>query len=70
MGIESGGSVARIVGILVCVGLAVVGVIVLWIVITYNKLVALRERVNTAWAQIDVMLKRRHDLIPNLVETV
>ncbi len=37
---------------------------------TYNKLVKLRSRVNDAWAQIDVQLKRRYDLVPNLVETV
>src|SRR5215210_6786677 len=39
-------------------------------VLTYNQLVSLREQVRAAWAQIDVALKRRHDLIPNLVETV
>ncbi|MFT3788061.1 MAG: LemA family protein [Tepidisphaeraceae bacterium] len=48
----------------------VVIVLVLWIVSAYNKLVALRETVRSAWAQIDVLLKRRYDLIPNLVETV
>ena len=37
---------------------------------TYNKLVKLRSRVNNAWAQIDVQLKKRYDLVPNLVETV
>lgn len=41
-----------------------------WAIITYNGLVALREQVKQAWAQIDVYLKRRYDLIPNLVETV
>ncbi|HEX4356970.1 MAG TPA: LemA family protein [Pseudonocardia sp.] len=45
-------------------GLAVYGVM------SFNRLVALRNRVDSAWAQIDVQLKRRHDLIPNLVETV
>lgn len=39
-------------------------------VILYNSLIRLRVRVKTAWSQIDVQLKRRHDLIPNLVETV
>jgi LemA protein len=39
-------------------------------VLAYNQLVSLREQVRSAWAQIDVALKRRHDLIPNLVETV
>lgn len=44
--------------------------LLLWVVTTYNRLVALRESVRAAWAQIDVLLKRRYDLIPNLVETV
>ena len=55
------------------VGWIVVGVIVLLVVVTiaiYNRLVQLRNRVEAAWAQIDVQLKRRYDLIPNLVETV
>jgi LemA protein len=43
--------------------------VVLFIVGTYNKLVTLRNRFKNAWAQIDVQLKRRYDLIPNLVET-
>lgn len=41
-----------------------------WVVITYNGLVALKNQVQTAWKQIDVQLNRRYDLIPNLVETV
>ena len=45
-------------------------IIVLWIVGAYNSLVTLRNRVKDQWAQIDVQLKRRFDLIPNLVETV
>src|SRR4051794_29513281 len=48
----------------------VVVIFVLWAVAAYNGLVGLREQVRAAWAQIDVVLKRRHDLIPNLVETV
>ena len=48
----------------------VVVVIVALFVITYNSLVGLRNRTQEAWSQIDVELKRRHDLIPNLVETV
>ena len=55
------------------VGWMVVGLvalIVLWLISTYNRMVALRNRIDTAWSQIDVQLKRRHDLIPNLVETV
>ena len=45
-------------------------VVVLWFVLTYNGLITWRTRVRDAWAQIDVQLKRRHDLIPNLVNTV
>ncbi|KAB7623048.1 LemA family protein [Alkalilimnicola sp. S0819] len=41
-----------------------------WLVLAYNRLVALRNHVRNAWRQIDVQLKRRHDLIPNLVESV
>lgn len=54
-------------------GWAVVGVIVFLIfllILLYNRLVRLRNRIEASWAQIDVQLKRRHDLIPNLVETV
>jgi LemA protein len=49
--------------------IARVVMVVLWLVSTYNGLVRLRNQVQNAWAQIDVQLKRRHDLIPNLVET-
>jgi LemA protein len=45
-------------------------ILVLWMIAAYNGMVSLREQVRSAWAQIDVVLKRRHDLIPNLVETV
>ncbi len=50
--------------------LAIVVVIALYVMITYNGLVSLRNNIENAWAQIDVQLKRRYDLIPNLVETV
>jgi LemA protein len=50
--------------------LAVIVVIALWGIMTYNGLVALRQRVGQAFADIDVQLRQRHDLIPNLVETV
>ena len=50
--------------------LAVIVVAVLWAIATYNGLVAMRQRVNQAFADIDVQLRQRHDLIPNLVETV
>jgi LemA protein len=49
---------------------AIVIAVVLWIVSSYNGLVSLRNQVLNAWRQIDVQLKRRHDLIPNLVNTV
>jgi len=50
--------------------IVIVAAIALFFVATYNRLVTLRQRVKEAWADIDVQLKRRHDLIPNLVETV
>jgi LemA protein len=58
---------AGLIGLLVALGIVLV--IVLWLVATYNGLVTFRNEVKNAWAQIDVQLKRRHDLIPNLVET-
>ncbi len=64
---SSASVVFGIIGGLVC--LAVVLVLV-WTIVTYNRLVRLRNQVDAAWAQIDVQLKRRYDLIPNLVETV
>ena len=50
--------------------LAVIVVLVLWAVSVYNGLVSMRQRVNQAFADIDVQLRQRHDLVPNLVETV
>jgi LemA protein len=52
----------------VLLGLA--ALLVLWLVVTYNGLVTLRNQVANAWKQIDVQLQRRHDLIPNLVNAV
>jgi LemA protein len=49
--------------------LGVIFIIILWVIGMYNGLVRLRNQVRNAWSQIDVQLKRRHDLIPNLVET-
>jgi LemA protein len=54
-------------GIVLLVGLVVVA---LWFVGAYNKLISLKNQVANAWKQIDVQLKRRHDLIPNLVNAV
>ena len=56
--------------ILFVVFVVFVAIIGLWLMTTYNRLVGLRQAVKNAWAQIDVQLKRRHDLIPNLVNTV
>ena len=53
---------------LIVLGVAVV--VVIWAISIYNSLVAMRQRTNQAFADIDVQLKQRHDLIPNLVETV
>jgi LemA protein len=50
--------------------LGVVVVLLCWAVLTYNRLVTLRNRVENGWSQIDVQLRRRYDLIPNLIETV
>jgi LemA protein len=52
------------------VALGVLAGVVLWAIVTYNKLVRLRNRVDAVWADIDVQLKKRHDLVPNLVEVV
>ncbi|MBI5181438.1 MAG: LemA family protein [Nitrospirae bacterium] len=49
---------------------SIVIIIALWVIVIYNGLVSLRNQVQNAWRQIDVQLKRRHDLIPNLVNTV
>ena len=50
--------------------LIVIVAIVVWAIYAYNRLVSLRNQVDNSWRQIDVQLKRRHDLIPNLVEAV
>jgi len=59
-----------IVGAVVCVGVLVLVGLVLWAISVYNHLARLRIAGNGAFADIDVQLRRRHDLIPNLVETV
>ena len=56
--------------IAVLVLLAIVVLVAFWVIGAYNGLIALKNQVANAWKQIDVQLKRRHDLIPNLVNTV
>ena len=63
-------SVGQIAAVVLCVAAAAVIFLVIWMVSSYNKLVKLSSRVDNSWAQVDVQLKRRFDLIPNLVETV
>ena len=50
--------------------IAIVVIIILWLIAIYNRLVTLKNRTDEAWSDIDVQLKRRYDLIPNLIETV
>jgi LemA protein len=50
--------------------IAVIAVLVVWAISVYNSLISMRQRVNQAFADVDVQLKQRHDLVPNLVETV
>jgi len=50
--------------------LIIIAVIIFWLVAVYNGLIRLKNRVDEAWSDIDVQLKRRYDLIPNLVNTV
>src|SRR4030065_2278089 len=56
-----------LIAVLVLVGIPLL--LILFVIGVYNALVRLRNQVDNAWSQIDVQLKRRHDLIPNLVET-
>jgi len=57
-------------GLELIVVLAIVGFVVIFVVGIYNRLVTLRNRCDNSWAQVDVQLRRRYDLIPNLMETV
>ncbi len=50
--------------------LGIILLVLLWFIVTYNSLISMRNRTDEAWSDIDVQLKRRYDLIPNLVETV
>ncbi len=54
----------------VIIVIAIIVIVALLVILTYNKLVRLRNRTQNAWSQVDVQLKRRYDLVPNLVETV
>ena len=54
----------------IVITLVLVGLLVLVVIALYNRLVRLRNRAENAWAQVDVQLRRRYDLVPNLVETV
>ncbi len=56
--------------IAVWVIIGIVVILAIWMIVMYNNLIGLRNQMRNAWSQIDVQLKRRHDLIPNLVETV
>ena len=58
------------IGIVGWVVIGVIGLVVLWWIVTYNRMIVLRNRIENAWSQVDVQLRRRYDLIPNLVETV
>jgi LemA protein len=62
-----GNIVAALLGTAVCL---IAVLLLVWIMLAYNRLIRQRNQVEAAWAQIDVQLKRRYDLIPNLVETV
>jgi LemA protein len=50
--------------------LGIIVLLLLWLVVIYNRLVSLRQTVGQSWSDIEVQLKQRHDLVPNLVETV
>ena len=55
---------------IVTIGGIILGIIILYIIFLFNRLISLRNRIQNSWAQIDVQLQRRLDLIPNLIETV
>jgi LemA protein len=60
-------TVTSVVGLVI---LVLVVLSALWVVFKYNQMIGLRNRIENAWSQIDVQLRRRYDLIPNLIETV
>ncbi|WP_312117211.1 LemA family protein [Brevibacillus reuszeri] len=55
-------------GVFITIGIVLL--VFLWVMITYNRLIMLKNRVGNSWSQVDVVLKNRFDLIPNLVDTV
>ncbi|MFA6028068.1 MAG: LemA family protein [Patescibacteria group bacterium] len=59
-----------ILGVVIAILVGIVLVLGVWLIAVYNSLVKLKNQVDEGWSDIDVQLKRRHDLIPNLVETV
>jgi LemA protein len=70
---ESSGLIRRLAGIIMTttyIILAILGVIVFWAVYAYNRFITLINRTREAWSDIEVQMKRRYNLIPNLVETV
>jgi LemA protein len=64
-----GGSMSTFL-VIVLVVLGLIGLVILWAILIYNRLVAKRQRTEEGWSGIDVQLKRRSNLIPNLIETV
>ncbi|KKQ18275.1 MAG: LemA-like protein [Berkelbacteria bacterium GW2011_GWA1_36_9] len=56
--------------IVLWITLGIVGILIIWFIAVFNGIVTLKNRTKEAWSDIDVQLKRRHDLIPNLIETV
>lgn len=64
------GAAAGGAGVLLCVMAVVVGVPLIWFIATYNRFARLGQLVKESWSGVDVELKRRHDLVPNLVATV
>lgn len=57
-------------GVFVCVMAVILGVPLIWLIVTYNRFARLSQLVRESWSGVDVELKRRHDLVPNLVATV
>jgi LemA protein len=69
-GTAAAGLPSNLPGMAIVIALVVLGALVLAVIVIYNRLVRLRNRTDNAWSQVDVQLKRRYDLIPNIVESV